>query len=363
MTDWNIKKTKNEPEGINILLGGDNFTFPEIDAEEKIPRSSPVITKKADAVGASDIRELLLCPFLWWQKRQANIYERDSELASQIDWGNMLHKYWECVWKNYSIDMTADGSIFTLLANQEWRKLSGKVESQDYEKFHRLVTDSRLKRKLDSLHFRVQRLAEVQAAILDGLHKDGWVHKEILLEENAHVKAETYGVTFLGQCDRIEILTNPNGAETAFIVDYKTGTGESYENTTKISRYWWDTKQLASFSRGIQLSVYAALFERCDLSGVYILGLESGKISGTVKNNAKNIFSPYASKKFDGDIQRRINEGNYAMECAVKILERGKFLPEYDCDLCKFCSIKSLCRKGEFKGEIIADSETAADSD
>ena len=366
---WRIEKAQDEPEGINILLGGDGFTFPEVDPKDRIDRKMPLITKKAHAVGASDINELLLCPFLWWQKRLAKIYEQDSELATSADWGNMLHKYWECVWKTYSLDMNAPGQVFTLIASQEWRKLTGKDTPEEYSKFHRLLSDPRLRRKLSSIAWRVERLAKVQGGILDGLHDAGFVHREILLEETAHLKSHADGVTFLGQCDRIEILTALDGSRIAFIADYKTGAGESNEDSVKIGSYWWDSKPLEKFTKGLQLSVYAALFEDSenfsdvDLAGVYILGLESGKISGTFASSAEDIFKPYKSQKFGGSIQTRIDEGNYSMACAVKVLERGDFSPVYGCDLCRFCHVKSLCRKGEFRAEAIDDDSGDSDND
>ncbi len=270
-----------------------------------------------------------------------------------------MHKYWECVWRNYSADMTADGAVFMKFAAQEWAKLSDPQEGGDYESFRRILRDPRLRRKLHSIKFRADRLAGVQAAILDGLHKAGWKHTDILLEEDAHLMGSTDSVTFLGQCDRIEILTNPDGAAAAFIADYKTGTGERNEQSTKIESYWWNTDHREKFTKGLQLSVYAALFERegCDLAGVYILGLESGKISGTIKDYAADIFTPYALKTLGKDITMRINEGAYAMECAARILEKGEFSPEYNSDKCRWCSVKSLCRKGEFRASAVTDED------
>ncbi len=358
---WRIEKAHDKSESINILLGGDKFTFPEVDPQERIERAIPLITKQAHAVGASDIDELLLCPFLWWQKRQAKIYEQDSELASAADWGNMLHKYWECVWSQYKLDMAAPGQVFTLIAAQEWLRLTGKETPEEYVKFHRLLADSRLRRKLESIAWRVKRLAQVQGGVLDELHRAGYVHREILLEEDAHLKTHREGVTFLGQCDRIEILTAPDGAKTAFIADYKTGAGETNEDSVKIGTYWWDTRPLGKFTKGIQLSVYAALFEGSerfsdvDLAGVYILGLEGGKISGTVEGDAQRVFAAYKSQKFGGSIRTRVDEGDYAMECAVRVLERGEFVPEYGSEECRYCHVKSLCRKGEFRAEVIDD--------
>lgn len=359
MKGWKIVETP--AEGIRILLGGDGFIFPEIDAAEKVRRRSPLIAKRADTVGASDIHELLSCPLLWWQKRQAKIYEQSTELASSAEWGNMLHKYWERVWRTYRSDMEKPGDAFILIAHQEWRKLTAKPSTiEEYDPFHRLVADPRLARKLGTIRFRVERLVKIQAALLDGLHKAGWVHRDILLEENAHLLHKQDGITFLGQCDRIELLDDPNGSRKAFIVDYKTGNGKNYEAKMKTGPYWWRDSERGKdgdFERGLQLSVYAAMFDECALAGVYILGLEDGEISGTIAEGASEIFAPYKSDKFSKDIEARVREGEYAMDSAVKVLERQEFSPEYESDLCQWCKVKSLCRKGEFNGEIIADSE------
>ncbi|MBR0251992.1 MAG: hypothetical protein IJQ57_01440, partial [Synergistaceae bacterium] len=85
--------------------------------------------------------------------------------------------------------------------------------------------------------------------------------------------------------------------------------------------------------------------------------LEDGKISGSFTEDSLKFFSDYKSEKFNSKITERINEGNYAMECAAEILKSGEFEPEYNSDLCKFCNIKSICRKSEFKGEILSDNE------
>ena len=359
MKGWTVEESGSE--GINILLGGDGFTFAGIDAEGEEKRRSPVITKKAEAVGASDIAELLGCPFLWWQKRQAKIYEQGLELATSADWGNLLHKYWECVWRTYSLDMNAPGSIFSRIALNEWARLTDKEHpGEDYKEFHRLIADPRLQRRLTSIKYRADRLTAIQAGILDALHGAGWTHTKILLEENAHLKETVDDVAFLGQCDRIELLTSPKGAPAAFIVDYKTGNGAKRDDKTKLDpSVWWNTSEWEEFTRGLQLSVYAELARKkgYNLAGVYILGLEDGQVSGTIVDDAKGFFDEYKSEKFGGDIESRVNEGKYAMECAARILERGEFAPVYDSELCKWCKVKSLCRKGEFNGEIIADSD------
>ena len=369
---WTIEN--NQSGGIKILLGSDGFTFPEIDASEKISRKPPEIFTNANAVGASDVHKLLSCPFLWWQEKQANLYPKDTDIATQIDWGLMLHKYWERLWRRYRIDTTQD---FLKLSKDEWNRLTSPEdfggEIEDYKNFSRLVKDFRLKRKLSGIKYRVQRLSELQAKIINKLHEAGYRHERILLENEAHLKADKDGIIFLGQCDRIEFLISPTGERIAFIADYKEGDGAKSEDPmTKIQNYSWNTEGREKFACGLQLSVYAALFKQnydVNLCGVYILGLEDGKISGSFLNDEDNadifkIFSDHKSKKFKTSILERVDEGEYAISCAAGVLKAGRFAPEYQSDLCRFCKIKSICRKGEFKGEILEDedeSETSED--
>lgn len=362
------KFTKAKTFGINILLGSDNFAFDGIDAGEKISRFIPEITKKAHAVGASDIHELLNCPFLWWQKRQAKLYERDSDITSPVEWGSMIHKYWERVWTRYSENMNSSGAKFIGIADDEWQRLidSEKLEDDnDYASYRRLLRDFRLKRHLEGVEFRVHRLRDVQAKILDSLHESGYVHEKILLEDDAQLKCEVDGVTFLGQCDRIEIMRSPEGEKIAFIADYKEGKSKNSEDTMNIEKYLWNTEHKEKFEFGLQLSVYASLFARTmqyNLSGVYILGLEDGRIAGSFSESSSGIFMPhkadqFSKEKFSGGITERRLEGEYAMKCAAGILNSGTFKPDYENADCRYCHVKSLCRKGEMRGENLIQSD------
>ncbi|MBQ9418840.1 MAG: PD-(D/E)XK nuclease family protein, partial [Synergistaceae bacterium] len=343
---WVIEKNKSG--GIKILLNSDGFVFPKIDAGEKISRCSPAVSQKSNAVGASDIHKLLSCPFLWWQEKIAGLYSPNTEIVSQNDWGVMLHKFWERVWRRYRLDL---GQNFIKIANDEWNVLTSGSEIEDYEQFSRLVKDFRLKRKLEGLQYRVERLSVVQSEILDGLHSAGYEHKRILLEEEACLQTTQDGIKFLGQCDRIEILNAPDGREVAFIADYKEGVGSSSEEPmTNIQNYFWNVDKREKFSYGLQLSVYSALFEReynAELEGVYILGLNDGKISGSVAKIGVEAFKKYKSDKFKNSIDERVEEGEYAMTCAAEVLKAQTFAPEKDSDLCKFCKIQSICRKEE----------------
>lgn len=372
-SDWNI--TTSELMGINILLNDDGFIFPEIDAEEKKLRTIPAINHRARAIGASELNTIMNCPFLWWQKKCANLYEQNSDLTAPYEWGNMIHKFWECVWRRYRVDSGASGKIFVDIANDEWQKLLHASGNKDYEKFSRLVNDFRLRRHMNNIRFRVERLSRVQAGILDKLHNSGYTHRKILLEDEAHLRFRVNSITFLGQCDRIEILNDDEGREIAFIVDYKEGHSASSEHGIgKLSQknYSWNVENRDKFNFGLQLSAYSAMFSEsysCKLSGVYILGLEDGKIAGSINDKVSNIFTDYSATDSNGKkllnthIMRRPDEGFYAMKCAAEILTRESFTPEYNSsDLCKWCSIKSLCRKGEFRGESLLQGERDNDN-
>lgn len=366
MPGWKSESLKSE--GINILLGSDGFTFPEIDAGVKIPRYTPRVEAHSDSVDASNIQELLECPLLWYQKRSAELFQPDSELVSATEWGNMLHAYWESVWRIYREDMAAPGKHFVSVAKSEWDKLLQTKDKDDepYGDFHRLVNDLRLRRRLEGISFRATRLAGVQAEILDAIHRD-YVHEGILLEDEAHLRAEIDGVKFYGKCDRIELLRGHDGERHAFIADYKEGhmSAKSYDKGMKVTGKSWNVEELKEFKRGLQLSLYAAMFREKygrDVSGVYILGHEDGRVWGTFSGMTAGIFAGFSPDDgkgrnvlLDKDISGRVDEGRYAMECAVRILSDGKFSPDYDTERCEQCHIKSICRKGEFRGEISDD--------
>ena len=370
MPGWKIGDTKSGR--INILLGSDGFTFPEIDAGEKITRHAPSVKSHPDSVNASDIQELLECPLLWYQKRKANLYQPSSELTSASEWGNMLHAYWESVWRIYREDMAAPGKIFVSAAKSEWDKLRQTKDKDDepYGKYHQLVSDKRLSRRLEAVAFRADRLAGIQAEILDALHRS-YTHEKILLEDEAHLMAVSGKTSFFGKCDRIEILRGNNGVKAALITDYKEGrmSAKSYDSGMKTEgRPWNSDPGRREFKHGLQLSLYAAMFREkwgYDVAGVYILGHEDGKIWGTFSPDMTKIFAGFApddgkggSVALDGDIAGRVDEGRCAMECAVRILADGKFSPDYDSGRCKNCHIKSICRKGELRGEITDDDES-----
>ena len=366
MSGWQVRKTSGS--GINILINDDGYIFPEIDSQINVSRFKPLIQDKCNVIGASDLKRFLSCPYAWWLGKRAEIYAKTSDLATSIDWGNMAHSLWEYVWKRYSEEnINGNGIFFKNILNEEWDYLT-KSENQ-YEKYSWLVKDFRLKRALEGIKFRIMRLGQLQADILDELHDSGYFHKVILLEENARLSTKINGLLCSGQCDRIEILSDVSGSNFAIISDYKEGKSENYEKPmSKLLRYKWNFEQREKFKYGLQISAYAAMFSKskiqADLSGICFLGLEDGLLSGTFDENFNDIYSSFASKKFSGNISERIDEGEYAIKCAANIFNSGILEPDYDVSDCKnFCKMKSICRRGEFYGENLLNEFNENDSD
>ena len=368
MRNWNVRKIP--ASGINILLNGDGYVFPEIDECENHERTRPEIHAKYMTIGASELKKFLSCPYNWWLGKRAEIYTKDSELARDLDWGNLAHLLWEKIWRRFaSENILADGEFFRRILAEEW-EIMLKSEG-DYEKFSWLVRDFRLARALEGFRFRIMRLGRLQADILDALHDGGYYHKRILLEENARLSTRVDGILCSGQCDRIEILSDTSGAEYVIISDYKEGKSSSYEKSfTKIDRYDWNFDKRKAFRYGLQISAYAAMFSgnsgAQNLSGICFLGHNDGEISGTFDERFRGIYSQFGTNK--GSIDERIDEGDYAMKCAARIFSSGILPTNYRANDCKtYCKMKSICRRGEFYGEDLQKEfgakNLAADSD
>ena len=356
MPNWKFMGLKNS--GINILINSDGYNFNEINNNLESTRKLPEINFNAKIIGVSELKKFLNCPLQWYLNSRAKLYEKKFELVTRIDWGNMTHSLFENVWKNFRTSLNQNN--FIPLVNSEWEKLISGDEI--YKNYSRLVNDFRLKRLLDGVKFRVMRLGNVQAEIIKNLNSAGYFHEKILLEEEAQLITTVDNIKFPGQCDRIEIIKNKSGVKFALITDYKEGKSESYETDFKIKNYAWNFEDREKFKYGLQISGYVKLFNEnypgLRLGGAYFLGLEDGKLSGTFDDELKEIFIKYsADKKLKSLMSEREDEGLYSMKCAAKILNSGKFAPDYKNNNCKYCGLYSICRKGELNARNLFDDE------
>ena len=357
--DWNI--TTLDLASIKILDAG-NFDV----SQQKLNRYAPVIKHHAKILGVSDLSRFLRCPLQWYLKKRAGIYESRSELVNNLDWGNMAHKFWYEVWLKFRALKNPDGKEFIKLVNSEWDILSA-CENDTYENFKTIIKDFRLKRLLDGQKFKIMRLRDVQAGIIDNMHYAGFIHEKIMLEEEAQLHFDLNGVRFLGQCDKIEIIHEKRtGMKFAVISDYKEGSSSASENGIKILNYDWNIRRFNEFKFGLQISAYAVLFADnypdINLGGVYFSGLKDGQISGSIIEPLQNIYKQF-SNKLNASIKERSDEGLYAMECAADILNSNEFRPYfYDDRICRFCGLKSTCRRGEIKGDALNDNDDENDT-
>ncbi len=372
--DFQSWKIKTWPQtGIDILSCSDDYIFDDIETDydaDKLNRFAPILESNIKTIGASDLKSFLTCPLKYYLNKHANLYPVRNELVSPLDFGNMAHKFWEQVWSKFRTLEKLDGENFRRVAFAEWEILTNKSDANNnvYEKFIRLVKDFRLKRLLEGQKFRIERLINIQAEIIDGLHKNGFIHEKILLEDEAQLSHEINGVKFLGQCDRIEILHQKStGSKFAVITDYKEGNSKSSEKSFYIKAYAWNYEKREKFQYGLQISAYALLFSHCypkiNLGGAYFLGLNDGKLSGSMISELETIFEPY-SDSLNRNIEPRQLESLYAMECAAMILNSETFHAFYiDKQICSWCGLKTLCRRGEIKGESFSDDDNSSEDE
>ncbi|MCR5346860.1 MAG: PD-(D/E)XK nuclease family protein [Fretibacterium sp.] len=368
MKGWSLVSLPLVP--IDVLTGGDDYLFPDIDPETSISgRTPPVIHDAVEGpmgLGVSDLKELLSCPALWWLRRRGRLRERTLELATAADWGTLTHVLWQKVWQRFR-DIR-DAEQFPPIVQEEWTHLvSGEGP---YEPFRHFTGDRRLQRRLENFRFRVLRLGKIQGQILERLYQAGFTHREIRLEEEAQLSLELEGITFTGQCDRIEVLEDRAGCPCALITDYKEGRAEKYEKGMSVMDCPWNTSEWEKFRFGLQLSAYAVMFEHeypeIPLAGVSFLGMEDGRLAGSFTREVQSYFAPECDspRKLAVPLREREDEAEYAMQHAASLLRAGEFRPFYGSDLCRTCGMKGVCRRSEFCGEsLLEDEDTGGPSD
>ncbi|MDR2528262.1 MAG: PD-(D/E)XK nuclease family protein [Synergistaceae bacterium] len=326
--------------------------FPAIEAgaAEKSGRSMPAIQAPPARLQlpVSALHELLDCPFRYWLRRNVKLRERDTSLFSAAEAGLLTHKIWETAWRRLE-----EGETLPRLAAEEWEK--ALTLEGDYSKFRRLLEDKRLARHVKNIGFYVPRLAQTQQATLERLAASGLRHSQVLTETELP-PYEMDGVTFTGRCDRVEIFEG----ELAVIVDYKWGKSASYEkkfDDLALRPYLSTSSEV--FRYGLQLSAYALMYadgkSNLRVAGVGFLGHGDGKLAGTFESPVAESYLP--GKKNAIFLKERAEEAREAMRCAAFILKSGRFEPCYAADSCSWCDMKGLCRRGEFRGEVLANKE------
>ncbi len=371
---WTLKELPTA--GVDILLPDSGHIFLEVDADPLVTAPHPAVSVGGNgenggiepqnappALAVSDLQTLLECPLRYWLQRRAGLRERSLELATAAEWGSLTHKFWERVWRRFG----GGGEPFPEAVEEEWRSLSSTDE--DYGAFERLIRDRRLARALEVLRFRIRRLAALQAHILERLGQSGFRHRVVLLEDDAALSLEVDGVRFTGRCDRVEILEDGDGRAHAVITDYKAGRSVRYEEGMKdLERYPWYEGGPSKLIRGLQLSAYALMYgpreADAPLAGVNFLGHRDGGIAGTFSAALQGVYAGVLTGETRNNrrtLDERREEAGCAMTCAARLLKEGRFAPFYDSPSCRYCDMKSICRRGEIIGEPLANEEESAD--
>ena len=368
---WTLKELPTA--GVDILLPDSGHIFPEVDADPLAAAPRPGVSvgggggtepqNNPPALAVSDLQTLLECPLRYWLQRKAGLRERSLELATAAEWGSLTHKFWERVWRRFG----RGGEPFPEAVEEEWRSLS--LSDEDYGAFGRLIRDRRLVRALEVLRFRIRRLAALQTRILERLEQSGFRHRAVLLEDEAALSLDVDGVRFSGRCDRVEILEDGDGRAHAVITDYKAGRSVRYEEGMKdLERYPWYEGGPSKFVRGLQLSAYALMYgpreADAPLAGVNFLGHRDGGVAGTFSTALQGVYAEVLAGETRNNrrtLDERREEAGYAMARAARLLKEGRFAPFYDSPSCRYCDMKSICRRGEIIGEPLANEEESAE--
>ncbi|NLL36024.1 MAG: hypothetical protein GX256_00710 [Fretibacterium sp.] len=366
---WRLREIPQDGDG---LLPGSDVFFPDIEASPSVqtqrrrpvlrsPRSEAFETQSL-SISISDLETLLDCPMRWWLQKKACLRERSLEIFSEAERGNLLHKFWEQVWGAWrGMDK------FSNLVEKEWQKLF--TAQPPYDAFDHLILDPRFQHRLSTLEYQLYRAGASQEQTLNALNEVGYRHQRVLREDEAVMSLDLHGVTFRGRCDRVDILQAPDGGLHAVIIDYKGGRGgknNSYDQELKeLSQRPWllpengNPKELEKLKFGLQLSFYALLFSRLKpdvtLAGVGILGHRDGLVSGTFTPPLNSCYVTEGTATTSMD--ERLEEAEHAALCAARLLKKGVFPSCRIASSCRWCDMKSLCRKGEFFGEVVGQSE------
>ena len=100
------------------------------------------------------------------------------------------------------------------------------------------------------------------------------------------------------------------------------------------------------------------------LAGVNFLGHRDGGIAGTFSAALQGVYTGDLTGETRNNrctLDERREEAECAMACAARLLRKGRFVPFYDSPSCRYCDMKSICRRGEVVGEPLANEGESAD--
>ena len=144
-------------------------------------------------------------------------------------------------------------------------------------------------------------------------------------------------VSFVGRCDRVDSLMNRG----EILVDYKLGKSSNYKGS-------------------LQLASYAAIMknEGASIAGFYYLGHADAALTGAFDEDVRPVFikgKPRTPLIPDEEMEKAVVQ----MEAMADGVSSGRFTAHYQAKACSRCPYKILCRRGEYCGESLLQSESS----
>lgn len=319
------------PEGSDPVLMG-----VEVHAEEKWQRRYPMPLVgiadwpplKEQKLYLSTLDTWIDCPFLYWCRSVQSLEELRFSPFDVAKAGTLLHILWERVWTARRDNPSVSLQGITM---QEWDELIGTPPKELAE----FVNNPQLRRHIPRLRAMVMNLCETQEAIEERREEEG-VMLEATTMEYALPSYHVGNVSFVGRCDRVDSLANRG----EILVDYKLGKSSNYKGS-------------------LQLASYAAIMknEGATIAGFYYLGHADAALTGAFDEDVRSVYigkprSPLIPNE-------EMEKAGAQMEAMAAGVLSGRFVAQYQASSCPRCPYKILCRRGEYCGESLVQSESS----
>ena len=291
--------------------------FPEAELYYGIPKTRSAFPKvviceaqkdEALTVSLSTLDDWVSCPYRYWCKNTMHLEERATGLFNSKRAGTGTHEVWELAWKDY----IEKPRSFVILTRAHWEEAFKK-------RYEELLTDKRLKRRLETLQKQVENLAELQDEIESRVADRHSVSLEYSLPEY-----DIDGVSFKGKADRIDYYKDG-----FVILDYKSNNASDHKNELQLAAY----SHLLASSTGSRPLGYAWF------------GHKDSRLYGNFED--KTLASVYGAgkQKPNKTLKESVELAGTKMAEMAAALRMGEYPANYSADSCRYCSFYTLCRK------------------
>lgn len=317
--------TEIHVKGIEV---GELGYYPSSIKERILPLTRIEPEEKAWIVHLSSIDDWIACPFLYYCRHILRMEEKTRIGFDRMKSGIALHKIWEVTWKKY---LDEGGSLQYISRTF----LEGSLK----ECYPELLSDPSLKRHLKRFETDLYRGGDLQ----DRMEGSSIRRKDYApVLEGKLPDLEIEGIIFRGRFDRLDILNGDN----AVVIDYKSGNSSRFRNSM----------QLAAYCLLLKKDSHTMNNPFKEICGYGYLCHSDGRITGSSCDGATAEYLGLSKKAISLD--EKLEKAEYHLTEMAGSIRRGKFVPDYDSESCRYCPYSGICRRQENpEGEIQDDRD------